>query len=199
MSSHDRKALMGPQAIEASRTTSMAELYAAHAPYALRLAYLLSGNRELARDLVQEAFTKILGRFGDLRGPEAFQAYLRTTIINLSRKHFHRRVQERSFLQRESRSSIDRSIQLPNVEEQNEMWMLLQQLPPGKGRRSSSGTTTTSPKRRRPMRSVARSAQPSSSSPEAWRRSEAAWKAARHERIRAGGSKHVGDQSHRGG
>lgn len=107
----------------------MAELYAAHAPYALRLAYLLSGNRELARDLVQEAFTKILGRFGDLRGPEAFQAYLRTTIINLSRKHFHRRVQERSFLQRESRSSIDRSTQLPNVEEQNEMWMLLQQLP----------------------------------------------------------------------
>src|SRR3990170_5496638 len=120
---------MGPQAIEASRTTSMAELYEAHAPYALRLAYLLSGNQDLARDLVQDAFTKILGRFGDLRGPDSFQAYLRTTIINLSRKHFRRRFLERSFLQQERRSSIDVAIQLPNVEEQNEMWMLLQQLP----------------------------------------------------------------------
>ena len=60
-------------------------LYRAHAPEALRLAYLLTGERPLAEDLVQDAFVKVLGRFHDLRNRDAFWWYLRRTIVNLAR------------------------------------------------------------------------------------------------------------------
>ena len=77
------------------------ELYRAHAPDALRLAYLLTGERALAEDLVQDAFVKMLGRFHDLRNRDAFWWYLRRTIVNLSRSQFRRRRVERAWLERQ--------------------------------------------------------------------------------------------------
>ena len=75
------------------------ELYARLAPSAGRLAYLLTGNRELAEDLVHDAFIKTVGRWERIRNPEAFDAYLRRTIINLTRSHHRRRLVERRYLQ----------------------------------------------------------------------------------------------------
>jgi RNA polymerase sigma-70 factor (sigma-E family) len=80
----------------------LGELYAVHAAAAIRLAYLLTGDRGLAEDLVQEAFVRIAGRLGHLRDPAAFQAYLRRTVINLSRMHFRKRNTERAYLEREA-------------------------------------------------------------------------------------------------
>lgn len=77
------------------------DLYRAHAPDALRLAYLLTGERALAEDLVQDAFVKVLGRFQDLRNRDAFWWYLRRTIVNLSRSQFRRRRVERAWLERQ--------------------------------------------------------------------------------------------------
>jgi RNA polymerase sigma-70 factor (sigma-E family) len=77
------------------------ELYRAHAPEALRLAYLLTGERALAEDLVQDAFVKVLGRFHDLRNRDAFWWYLRRTIVNLARSQFRRRRVERAWLERQ--------------------------------------------------------------------------------------------------
>ncbi|MGH2546544.1 MAG: RNA polymerase sigma factor, partial [Actinomycetota bacterium] len=62
----------------------LAALYEAHAPEAARLAFLLTGDRALAEDIVHEAFVRLLGRFRDLRHPEAFRAYLRTTVVNMT-------------------------------------------------------------------------------------------------------------------
>ena len=76
----------------------MDALYRVHAAEALRLGYLLTGDRALAEDLVQDAFVKLLGRFGDLRNPDAFWWYLRRTIVNLSRSQFRRRKVERTWL-----------------------------------------------------------------------------------------------------
>jgi RNA polymerase sigma-70 factor (sigma-E family) len=80
----------------------LGELYAVHAASATRLAYLLTGDRGLAEDLVQEAFVRVAGRLGHLRDPAAFQAYLRRTVINLSRMHFRKRNTERTYLEREA-------------------------------------------------------------------------------------------------
>jgi len=80
----------------------LAELYAAHAAGAVRLAYLLTGDRAFAEDLVQEAFVRIAGRLGHLRDPAAFQGYLRQTVINLSKMHFRKQQTERSYLEREA-------------------------------------------------------------------------------------------------
>jgi len=40
----------------------MAELYTAHAPDALRLAYVLTGDGHAARDIVQDAFVRLFGK-----------------------------------------------------------------------------------------------------------------------------------------
>lgn len=77
------------------------DLYVRHAPAALRLAFFLTGDRELAQDLVQDAFVRIAGRFGHLRTPDAFEAYLRRTIVNLFTSHLRRLRLERAELARE--------------------------------------------------------------------------------------------------
>jgi RNA polymerase sigma-70 factor (sigma-E family) len=76
-------------------------LYRTYAPDALRLAYLLTGDRSLAEDLAQDAFVRVLGRFHDLRNAESFWWYLRRTIVNLSNSHFRRVRVERAYLARE--------------------------------------------------------------------------------------------------
>jgi RNA polymerase sigma-70 factor (sigma-E family) len=80
----------------------MEDLYRAHAGDALRLAYLMTGERSLAEDLTQDAFVKVFGRFHDLRNPDAFWWYLRRTIVNLSRSHFRHRAVERAWLSRQT-------------------------------------------------------------------------------------------------
>lgn len=89
--------------VERSRTRregGLEDLYQAHAQDALRLAYLLTGDRALAEDLVQDAFVKVMGRFHDLRNRDSFWWYLRRTIVNLSSSHFRRRRVERAWLER---------------------------------------------------------------------------------------------------
>ena len=83
-------------------------LYRAHAAEALRLGYLLTGDRILAEDLVQDAFVKVLGRFHDLRNKDAFWWYLRRTIVNLASSTFRRRRVERAWLssQRPGEASV---------------------------------------------------------------------------------------------
>jgi RNA polymerase sigma-70 factor (sigma-E family) len=86
-------------------TSRLGELYLRHADDAVRLAYLLTGDHALAEDLVQDAFIRLAGRLVHLRDPGAFEAYLRRTVVNLSRSHFRRRRVERAFLERQGGGS----------------------------------------------------------------------------------------------
>lgn len=81
---------------------SLAELYRLHSPAALRLAYVLVADNDQAEDLVHEAFLRLFGRYRDLRDSDHFEAYLRRTIINLSKNHHRRAAYERAFLHRSS-------------------------------------------------------------------------------------------------
>jgi RNA polymerase sigma-70 factor (sigma-E family) len=81
----------------------LAEIYVRFAPDGIRLAYLLTGDRTAAEDLVQEAFVRFVGRLHSVRDPGAFDAYLRRTVVNLSKNHFRRRALERSHLERQAR------------------------------------------------------------------------------------------------
>jgi RNA polymerase sigma-70 factor (sigma-E family) len=83
--------------VEATARGRLEELYVRHAPDGIRLAFLLTGDRALAEDLVQEAFLRFVGRLGYLRNPDAFVPYLRRTLVNLSRSHFRRRKVERDY------------------------------------------------------------------------------------------------------
>ena len=106
----------------------MGELYAFHAPAAARLAYLLTSDRDLAEDLVQEAFVRLLRRYHDLRNPSSFDAYLRKTVVNLARKHFRHRRVERAHLQRE-RGRPTLAHEEPDVSMREEAWVALGKLP----------------------------------------------------------------------
>lgn len=64
-----------------SRRARFEELYATSSPDALRVAYLLVGNRPQAEDIVQDAFVRVLGRFGELRKPESFRTYLMRAVV----------------------------------------------------------------------------------------------------------------------
>jgi RNA polymerase sigma-70 factor (sigma-E family) len=101
----------------------LGELYRRHAPDAVRLAYLLTGDRALAEDLVHEAFVRMFGRFRDLRDPDAFRAYLRTTVVNLARSHFRRARVERTYLERQ-RPPVE-GAEPPDPGPREELWAAL--------------------------------------------------------------------------
>jgi RNA polymerase sigma-70 factor (sigma-E family) len=105
------------------------ELYVRHAPAALRLAYLLSGDREVARDLVQDAFVKVAGRFRYLRQPDEFDAYLRRTIVNLHVSRLRRLKIERASLAREAALPAPTVVDAAS-EVRDEMWQAILGLPP---------------------------------------------------------------------
>jgi RNA polymerase sigma-70 factor (sigma-E family) len=115
--------MSGPQA----RTSGMEELYVAHAQRAGRLAYFLVGDRDLAQDLVQEAFLKVFARWGNLREAHSFAAYLNRTIVNLTHKAHRRRRVERRYLDKQPR--LEAVAPEPDYETADELWRQLQLLP----------------------------------------------------------------------
>ncbi len=65
-------------------------LYRTPAPGAVRFALMLTGDRALAEDLVQEAFVRVAAKLQNLRDPAAFGAYLTRAVANLAKSHFRR-------------------------------------------------------------------------------------------------------------
>src|SRR6266513_2514152 len=81
-------------------TRRLGELYLRHVDDAVRLAFLLTGDSALAEDIVQDAFVRLAGRLVHLRDPDAFHAYLRRTVVNLSNSYFRRKRVERAYMAR---------------------------------------------------------------------------------------------------
>jgi RNA polymerase sigma-70 factor (sigma-E family) len=102
-------------------------LYSEHVRGAIRLAYLMTGDEHQAQDIAQEAFAKIAGRFHDLRNPDAFPGYLRTTVLNLSRGHLRKLRTQRTYLQR--RTAGQEAELPPDSTGRDEMWQTLARLP----------------------------------------------------------------------
>lgn len=107
----------------------LGELYEAHAVWALRLSYVLTGDRELAEDLMQEAFIRAFDRLDALREQEAFPGYLRTTILNLARGHFRRQRIERLATRRHAVLTGKGHALLPDAGDRDCLWQALDSLP----------------------------------------------------------------------
>ena len=114
-------------AFEGTRRRGFDELYAENLGAATRLAYLLTGDRHEADEIVQDAFVRLLGRFADLRNPDAFPAYLRRTIVSVAQNRWRRHRVERAFLRREAATRIDPEARVPDHDE--ELWTCLLELP----------------------------------------------------------------------
>ena len=73
-------------------------LYVAHWRYLVRLAVLLVDDVASAEDVVQDAFVALHKKTEGLRDPEAALAYLRASVLNLSRSVLRRRQVARKHL-----------------------------------------------------------------------------------------------------
>jgi hypothetical protein len=77
---------------------------------------------------VQDAFVRLVGRFGHLRVPDAFPAYLRRTIVNLHTSGLRRLRLERAYVEREGHKRVEAAA-LPDVGTPEALWRALQTLP----------------------------------------------------------------------
>jgi RNA polymerase sigma-70 factor (sigma-E family) len=84
--------------VEPAATIDLHTLYDAHWRYLVRLAVLLVDDVHSAEDVVQDAFVALHRRAGALRDPDAALAYLRTSVLNLSRSVIRRRQVARKHL-----------------------------------------------------------------------------------------------------
>jgi len=81
-------------------TGGFAEVYAAHHAEAIRLAYLLCGDQDLAEDVVSEAFAKVFVQWRRQRVQEV-RPYLRRAVVNEVYSRFRRLRLERRESQRQ--------------------------------------------------------------------------------------------------
>nr|WP_245681862.1 SigE family RNA polymerase sigma factor [Actinomadura kijaniata] len=75
----------------ADADSAVTDLYRGHALGLMRLALLMVGDRPTAEDVVQEAFAGLYRRWGGLRDRDKALTYLRSAVLNGSRKVLRRR------------------------------------------------------------------------------------------------------------
>ena len=90
-------------------------LYLRHGPEAVRLAYLLTGDRELAEDIAQEAFVRVAQRLTGLRSADSFRWYLRRTVVNLANSQLRRRRVERAHLTKLVSFAVTAGVSSPDI------------------------------------------------------------------------------------
>lgn len=111
-----------------SKVQQLDALYREHAPAALRLALLLTGDKARAEDLVQDAFLRAGSRLGVLRDPERFGAYLRKAVVNATRNaHRHRQVVDR-YLTRQG-PLVPQFSEPDDLTTRDALWSAIQHLP----------------------------------------------------------------------
>jgi len=92
------------RSVTTRREQRLADLYGQYARDAVRVAFLLTGDQHTAEDIVQDAFVRLFSRFQELRSPDAFETYLRRTVVNLCRDRFRRLKLERDYAARRATS-----------------------------------------------------------------------------------------------
>jgi RNA polymerase sigma-70 factor (sigma-E family) len=110
---------------DVGRPKDLRALYELHAAEAGRLAYMLTGDRHLAEDVVHEAFIRAGVRLAHLRKADSFPAYLRRAIVNLCRSHWRRESVRRAFLQR---AEPPVPVHQPDLAQRSEVTAALQRL-----------------------------------------------------------------------
>lgn len=102
-------------------------LYAEHGSKAARLAYLLTGDRDVVEDIVHEAFVRVGRRLTGLKDPSKSAGYLYRTVANLSKGHGRSLARNRKL--REKVTPAAPSTQ-PDLEARDEIRQALMKLPP---------------------------------------------------------------------
>jgi RNA polymerase sigma-70 factor (sigma-E family) len=104
------------------------EAYVRNAPSALRLAYFLTGDRDLAQDLLQDAFVRVCARMRHRFAIDDLDGYVRKAMVNLFTSSLRKRRIERVWLARERNvARLDTPAHDPA--DRDDLWRALQSLP----------------------------------------------------------------------
>jgi RNA polymerase sigma-70 factor (sigma-E family) len=103
-------------------------LYRKHVGDAVRLAYLLTGDREDAEDLAHDAFVRAAGRLTSLRREDTFGSYLRRAVVNACISHRRRLAVRRTYLERHGHD--EPTAEFPDVEGHDAIVRAISILPP---------------------------------------------------------------------
>ena len=105
-------------------------LYLRHGPEAIRLAYLLTSDRQLAEDIAQEAFVRVAQRLTALRSADSFRWYLRRTVVNLANSQLRRRRVERAHFTRLVSFAVTAGVNTPDIVTKQAVRGAIEQLSP---------------------------------------------------------------------
>lgn len=105
----------------ASGAPGFEEFYGTRRQGAIRLAHLITGSPTVGHDVAQDAFVAMHGKWTTIEHPDA---YLRSTVVNLSRSVQRRQIRERLRLR-----SLTESIS--SIPEVDETWEVVRRLPTG--------------------------------------------------------------------
>ena len=83
-----------PEAALQSADDGIDDLYRTHHGRMARLAVLLTGDAGAAEELMQDAFVRVWRSWDRINDSDAAHAYLRATLVNLSRSFLRRRALE---------------------------------------------------------------------------------------------------------
>lgn len=101
-------------------------LYVSHGSGLVRLAYLLTGDRDAAEDITHEAFAKVGARLFGLKDPDKAGGYLYRTVVNLSRGYTRGISRQRKL---EARLRPSQDLAQPSLEDRDEVFQILLRLP----------------------------------------------------------------------
>lgn len=120
------------RSVTAADTTEgrLADLYERHVGRAVGLARVLTGDPQVAEDVAHDAFVRVAGRLAHLRHPDAFDAYLRRTVVNLCHARWRRLRLERDW----ERHQVPREDPAPapapyDSHERDAVWRAIERLP----------------------------------------------------------------------
>lgn len=115
-----------------ARDEQVAGLFDEHYPRLRDLAYVILGDRNLAEEIVMEAFLKTFTGWGRIRDLDRADAYLRRAVVNLCRSKIRRKVVEARSnaitYRRDERRAPDWDPEIH--EESRELWTAVRDLPP---------------------------------------------------------------------
>lgn len=105
------------------------ELYQRYCHQALKTAYLISGDPEIAEDIVQETFIQCFKSIKQLKEPDAFYAWFYKTLIRcgwrINAKYRQKKL-KLSVIENEPMDAIDRNFNLEDIVETKEVYDLIQ-------------------------------------------------------------------------
>jgi len=87
---HPARPGRSPGATDAA--TGVTALYEAHASGLIRLAVIMLGDRQVAEDVVQDAFFGLYRNWGGLSDPDKALAYVRSSVLNNCRAALRRQI-----------------------------------------------------------------------------------------------------------